>query len=297
MRWFLQFAIKLVPWRLRGVICKLPIIAQLQRWIIARYLSDRQFIHIIDAGPAKGLAYPVILPLDKAIWIGNYEVEFASSIANSLTKGMVCFDIGGYRGFIAGMMAVAGAGRVVTFEPLEENREQIQRMIEVNPGIHVEIMPVAINDCDEETKFKVMPNPSMGKLVSSDFQPQASEVKTIPITVCKLDSLVLNGGLPVPDIMKVDVEGAETAVLQGATKLLTKHAPILFIEAHSGSLAQECADFLYGLGYDVTVVETRGSIDTLGNREISHLVARKVNNAETQRKKEALPEQRSHGVE
>ena len=49
--------------------------------------------------------------------------------------------------------------------------------------------------------------------------------------------------------MKIDVEGAEHAVLRGATRLLTEKRPLLFLSTHSPQLHAECCRLLVGLGY------------------------------------------------
>lgn len=51
--------------------------------------------------------------------------------------------------------------------------------------------------------------------------------------------------------MKIDVEGAEISVLQGAERTLATARPILFIEVHSSALLSRCTSLLATLGYRI----------------------------------------------
>ena len=108
----IEKSVNLVPWRVRHLIRSIPGVAQLQRQIFARCIGDRQFVHRINAGPAAGLNYQVHLPQDKQIWTGTYEAEVATKICETVNPGKACFDIGAHRGFLSGVMAVAGASEV-----------------------------------------------------------------------------------------------------------------------------------------------------------------------------------------
>src|SRR5690349_16529357 len=74
IRAMLRRSVGLVPWKWRGAIKRLPLIAPVQRWLLMRFLEGREFVHTVDAGPAGGLRYPIKLPDDKGIWTGTYEL-------------------------------------------------------------------------------------------------------------------------------------------------------------------------------------------------------------------------------
>ena len=252
----LHRAINFVPWRLRSVIRHVPLVAPFQRYLLSRLSSKEEFLHTIDAGPAKGLRYPIVLPRDKAIWIGNYEEKFAIALKHRVTPGATCFDVGGFHGFFAGLMGVAGAGHVFTFEPFAPNREYIHQMIQCNPELHITVLPYAVGNRDAEVMFSAMADSSMGKWSGSDFQSGAQATEMISVPMRRFDSLIASGELPVPDLIKMDIEGAEVAMLEGAQELLRSHHPVLFIETHSPALTLRCDELLKGWSYKVTVLET-----------------------------------------
>jgi hypothetical protein len=115
MRVFLQNSVNYLPAPLRPWVRYVPGVAALQRLLVDRVLAGKTFLHTINAGPAAGLRFEVTLPLDKAVWAGTYEPAFALAIARRVRPGDVCYDIGAYRGYMTGVMAIAGASKVFAF--------------------------------------------------------------------------------------------------------------------------------------------------------------------------------------
>jgi FkbM family methyltransferase len=244
-------SVNFVPYRLRQWIRHVPGVAPLQRLVIGRVLNGHAFAHRINGGPAAGLAFEVTLPVDKAIWTGTYERVFAEVLAGAVKRGGVCYDIGGYRGYMAGVMAAAGASQVVVFEPLPANQQAIRRLCTLNPTLPVELLCLAVGKEDGLAHLAMMPDRSMAKLATSPFQPDADALDEIEVRLRTIDALVREATIPPPDLVKIDVEGAECDVLAGAAETLRRWRPTVLLEAHSGSLEDECACTLRSLGYPV----------------------------------------------
>jgi len=251
----IRSAVSIVPWRLRGAIRSIPGIAQAQRWLIDKTLSGTEFEHRVDAGPAKGVRFWIRMPDDKGIWTGAYEQSFAERIAAATPKGGVAFDIGGWHGFFAGVMAAQGAARVVVFEPLPANIERLERLVALNPNLPIQLQAMALGAEEGETQMVVMPDTSMAKLAASDFQREARGETAITVRIATIDGLVSGGTLPPPQLMKLDVEGAEMFVLRGADAVLRAHRPVIFAEIHSSSLLVEAREYLQARGYAVTQID------------------------------------------
>lgn len=269
----LQRSLRLVPESARRSIRRWPVIAPLQRALIRRFMEGREFEHVVDAGPARGLRYPVRLPEDKGIWTGTYEFAFANALKSAIRPGDVCYDIGGWRGYFSAVMAMSGAASVKIFEPLPENCAQIRRMLAMNPDLPIELLQLALGTEPGDAEFVVMDQTSMGKLSTSSFQVSQSSGTRIPVRVESIDALVAGGHLPPPDMAKLDVEGAECMVLRGALETLRTARPTLLIEAHSPQLRDECLSILQPLGYDVAVLDDHEPGEA-HDPNVSHLLAR-----------------------
>lgn len=255
MRTILQKSVNLIPVRARHWIKHLPGIAAGQRWLVKHLLSGKPFVHVINGGPAAGLHFEVTLPDDKAIWAGTFEPDFSCALRDAVRAGDVCYDIGGYRGYMSGVLALAGASRVITFEPLPDNISRLRRLRELNSNLPLQIEEIAIGRTDGETIFQIMQDESMGKIAGSPFQSGRRAAREISVRLARLDTCVSDYGLPRPNLMKIDVEGAEVDVLDGAVRTLEECRPRVLIEAHSGSLDEACRKRLTALGYQVRQLE------------------------------------------
>lgn len=269
----LQRAVNGIPWRFRSTIKTIPILAASQSWLMRNVLTGESFLHRINAGPAQGLVYPVVLPDDKQIWIGTYEQDFSETLAAAVRPESSCYDIGGYRGFFAGVMACRGASSVHVFEPLPPNAEQIRRMAALNPRLPLHVHEMALADVAGETTFAVMPATSMGKLSRSEFDSGNRPTNITTVKVETVDQMIAQNRIPPADLIKIDVEGAEILVLQGAMRLIRDRRPTLFIEVHSRDLAQACFAFLQQHGYGLKVLETGEEPNFSNEPEVCHIQA------------------------
>jgi FkbM family methyltransferase len=266
----LSRSVNYVPWRLRSTVKELPLLAALQRRLVARFLFDREFLHQINAGPAKGLNLLVRLPEDKGIWTGTEEVAFTQAIRSAIREGDVCIDAGAWHGLFAGVMALAGARKVYMFEPLPGNCTRLRKMMKLNPNLSLELIQAALSDKSDSSLFQVGTS-DRGTLAGSPIAAGGRE--EIRIQTAALDDCLSSGKIVAPDVIKMDIEGAELLALQGARRLLTRFRPKLFMEIHSRDLASRCEAFLTGLSYKVTVLETGKSPDEIAGPPVCHFIA------------------------
>ena len=83
----LQSIVNLIPYSLRRLVRYVPGLKQIQQHLMTKHLNGTSFEHRIKGGPADGLMYPVELPQDKQIWLGNYEQKFSETLAAAVTPG------------------------------------------------------------------------------------------------------------------------------------------------------------------------------------------------------------------
>ena len=270
---YLERSVNLLPWFVRDNIRKVPGIAYLQRLVFNTYLAGRRFKYTINAGPAKGLNLAITLPDDKLLWTGTWEKEIADLIAQSVPIGSIALDVGAHRGFFGGVMALNGARQVWAFEPNPGNVAALNGLLELNPELPIEVLPVAVTDHDGTAMFDLMPEDTMGKLSGSEFQYGVDSEAKFKVEVRSLDSLLAERNWQGVGIIKIDVEGAELSVLKGATTLLTTWQPLLVIEIHTFKLLQECTAFLNRYGYQTRIVESGIHPDEESSFKVCHLEA------------------------
>jgi FkbM family methyltransferase len=261
-----------VPFGLRTKIKNIPGLKQLQALLIRKWIDNNEFTATITGGPAKGLVFPVQMPQDKLMWIGTWELDFAKALCVAIKPGWICYDIGGYKGYYAGIMALKGAKEVFVFEPMPANAEKIKKLIELNKMLPMHLQQLAVSDADGKAVFNIMPEETMGKLDTSAFQQKEKGNTQVTVTTAALDGLIKNG-MPEPDFIKIDVEGAEELVLQGGINLLEKKRPMLMIEIHSPQIGKRCLAILEKYYRSVLVFET-GLHPSEGAPEICHYIVK-----------------------
>ena len=206
---------------------------------------------VIQKGLGRGLRFN---GGDSAVGflLGTHDVEVQSAFQQFLRPGMVVYDIGANVGFTAVLAAkqVGPSGQVICFEPLQNNAEQIRRNAALNDFRTIAVHQFAVGERDGDAEFQRSQSPTWGRLVQAGAAPSASGFLKVPMR--SLDSLVGNDGLPPPDFIKMDVEGAEVDVLRGAQMLLRQARPVLVIEVHHTYQAVVAA--LDGLNYATHVL-------------------------------------------
>jgi FkbM family methyltransferase len=256
MKEFIQKVLSVIPYGVRKQVKNIPLVKQLQKFILEKYLAGKEFNSVVSAGPAKGLQFPVKMPQDKLMWLGTFEPDFAETMSQLIKPGFVCYDIGGYKGYFSGIMALKGSKDVYIFEPMPDNINSINRLIALNPGLPLHLVKAAVSNNSGKVSFKMMPDATMGKLMNSSFQETKEHTSEIEVDTVSLDDLISNHNYPKPDFMKIDVEGAEELVLLGAASIIAEKKPILMIEIHSADLGRKCYDILKHQYSSVKVLET-----------------------------------------
>jgi FkbM family methyltransferase len=230
------------------MVGSLPLIGGLLRWYARRY-EDGSVVRIAR-GYAAGLQWKRYHRYVSGYWLGIYEMHIQQTLSRELKEGDTFYDIGANAGFfsvLAGHL-VGAQGCVVAFEPLPENIESIQEQFSLNTLSQCVLIPKAVGSSVGTASLILAHNNSMGKIASAE-KPESG--KDLKVEITTLDEFIKSH--PVPDLVKIDVEGFETEVLAGAGELLNSAgAPKLLIELHGAEKARQVGAILSASGYTLT---------------------------------------------
>ncbi len=150
-----------------------------------------------------------------------------------LPRGAVFYDIGANLGFfslLAAHLTGLGEGRVYAFEAAPDNAEAIRANARLNHIPNVVVVNKAVAARSGRGRLQVVDDQSWSKLAEYGEHPFTERV--IDVELVAIDDLVGDGGLPPPALVKIDVEGAEIAVLEGMRDTIERHRPAIVCELH-----------------------------------------------------------------
>lgn len=189
---------------------------------------------------------------------GSYEPHVAAVLRSLLSKGAAFVDVGANVGFhsFSAAAAIGPAGHVLAVEANPENARLIAYSVGLNDIEHVEILPLALSDRRGYAHFTSHIG-SNGGFIPSTTEALASGQGFVVPTM-RLDDL----GLERIDVMKIDVEGAESLVIAGGLATLERLRPAIIAEFSfemvqrvSGMAAADYIAMLTELDYDLHVID------------------------------------------
>ena len=150
--------------------------------------------------------------------------ELAELQQRGLRAGALVFDVGAHQAVVALVLAhiVGPRGRVVAVEAEPHNVRVARRNLELNEVRSVTIVPAAVADRAGTVRFAEGLN---GRIAEGS-------AGTIAVDAMTIDGLAGEHGEP--DVVFVDVEGAEAAALAGARDTLRRGHATWFVEVHHG---------------------------------------------------------------
>jgi FkbM family methyltransferase len=187
--------------------------ARVMRPIVNLLLPDDITVVTVRQGRNRGARLPIYARAEKYYWTGTYEAELQETLWARLPRGGTFWDIGAHVGFFSTLASrrVGPNGHVLAVEPFAENLRRLEDVLALNGISNVVVLPLAILGQAGYASFLPSPASSMGSVTAGRVADGT------PVSAQSLDALLER--FPVPDIVKIDVEGAELDVLRGGCGL------------------------------------------------------------------------------
>lgn len=175
-------------------------------------------------------------------WLGIYEEEHQAALRRLVPEGSVVYDVGANVGFYTLALArlVGPSGKVYAFEPEARNVSMLRRHVELNGLGQVTIVQVAVSAGAGLVGFS-----------GDREQGRMAQTESYLVPTVSLDEFVARG-YPIPAFVKMDVEGAETMVLEGAASILARRQTSWMIATHGAHLQASCRNTMACTGHALT---------------------------------------------
>jgi len=208
----------------------------------ARFRSASSLVHLLSwasggqgistrvpFGPLHGMRLNMPTDDHPALSLGVYERHVVRAVREFTRHGDVAYDIGAHIGYVTLVFSrIAGtSGHVYSFEPDPRNVDMLHKNIANNRISNVSIVQMVVADVSRAVDFATF-DYSFVNHIANGHTPGDATVLTLRSTT--LDEYVYTQGNPAPDIIKIDVEGAELLVFRGAHRLLREARPVVIAE-------------------------------------------------------------------
>jgi len=241
--------VKRVAWRLRWAATSSPM----------RLRHSAGFCLAAPKGAAGALIY----------YLGSSEPESAAFITRFLKPGMIFFDVGAHIGEYSLLAAscVGYGGQVHAFEAQPTTAELLRQNCAANRARNVVVNSCAVSDHEGHLDFDIHAEPTMSSIATSE-RGNRGTVTRIRVRSTTLDEYCGEKALW-PDLVKIDVEGAERLVLEGASRMLSRpahRAPAVVFECLDSTYRQfgcspdQVVALLQSHGYQVHRIAREGEI-------------------------------------
>jgi len=188
---------------------------------------------------------------------GSYQDDVLCALRALLSPGRVLWDVGANYGLMSIYVdrVFAGAVTTIAFEPSPIVLPELRRNLALNGCKSVRVEPICLSDRVGKVRFFTSSDHSWNATLIESFARAAGEDVEIEVDSSTIDECVER--LPAPDVIKVDVEGAEHLVVSGGRRFLKSAATSIVAEYNVQALEEagldgrRYLDLYRELGYEV----------------------------------------------
>lgn len=250
-RWFPLIWVLLYPVRL--YLRYFPV--QRGKGIVLRHIltpllppAGAEFDLPVPGEAMVSLSYRETLGLSSLLY-GTFEKAELGFVSRYVRQGDTVFDIGANVGIFSVVLGTAAgkSGHVIAIEPVFENVSRLKKNLAKNDLENVNVMPLALGAAEGKLLLHLASDAAYHSLGAVEKAFRGDE--EVFVEVRRLDDVWTEMGCPVVSFVKMDVEGAESDVLRGATAFLHACCPVLLIEANTKSQLEDLRVRLGVFGY------------------------------------------------
>ncbi len=261
--------------KLRNFIKDIPFIGQiLYKTYLYLFYNEGEVLRI-EEGLLKGMQVKRFMRTTVPEYIsGDYEESLQNALSSVLKDGHTFFDVGAHNGFfdLLAFKMVGENGKIIALEAHPENAKNIESQIKLNSIQNCRVLNLAVTDHSGHINITNEGPSNMIKIADLSENYNNSNIlisKQITVATKKLDSIADEFGYP--DVIKMDIEGAELLALRGSHQILSNKKPTWLMEIHSKSLTKEVNELLRDYGYKIFDLNGKEIID---NSYVHFIVAR-----------------------
>lgn len=191
------------------------------------------------------------------------EQSILNHLLSNLHRDDVFYDIGANIGLYSCLVADKVTEPVIAFEPHPANADRLEDNIELNSA-DVSVFQHALADSEGDAELEVTLD-KIGSAGHSLVFDSGDNLNLISVVKKRGDDLITEENLPHPTVLKIDVEGAELAVLDGLESTLSRPScRLVYCETHANRLASQGS----------SVAAVRDKLESNGFRVSKHTVRR-----------------------
>jgi FkbM family methyltransferase len=242
-----------LPMPIKRTFYHLGYLSRVVRWALNRVAPTGLTEVTIAGGDLAGARLLLDMQTEKDYWLGTYEPELQDALRDWVKPGWVAYDVGANIGYISLLLArtVGSKGSVFAFEALPTNLERLRVNMSLNPSASkITVVPAAVTNILAQVRFMVGPSGGMGKVEGSAGR-QEKYNQIIEVAGITLDDFVYTQAQPVPQVIKIDIEGGEVLAFPGMHRLLVEKKPLLFLELHGFEASKVVWEILTQAGYTI----------------------------------------------
>ena len=183
----------------------------------------------------------------------DYQQEIFDAAIARVRRFGLAIDVGANVGFHTVRLATRFQ-QVLSFEPAAANYECLEANTDLFSNVVLHKMGLGRDACQLTLELP-SDSTNCGAYSLKDFRDQATNKSSETVSIVPLDTLDYD-----PDLIKIDTQGFEPEVLQGAIKTIERSKPVILAEVAKKGPVQQLLDILAPFGYQMAYATNKDKV-------------------------------------